>query len=165
MPPKAHSSDWDRLFNPSAPRRRGPIALFIVVTLSLVFVGVVVAGSGFGVRRYDAYVADLKLTSTPLWGKYYAEQTATAQARQAAVVATPTTGPTRQVIVGGNIRSEPRIAPETVVGQVVAGDAVALLEQRDVDGQTWHRVRLLSTAGSMATNAEGWVSGTLLAPQ
>jgi hypothetical protein len=165
MPPKAHSSDWDRLFNPRAPRRRGPIALFIVVTLSLAFVGVVIAGGGFGAQRYDEYVAAQKLTSTPLWGKYYADQTATAQTREAAAQATPTSGPTTQVVVGGNLRSEPRIAPETVVGQVVAGDTVALLEQRDVDGQPWHRVRLLSTGGAMAVNVEGWVSGTLLAPQ
>jgi TolB protein len=68
---------------------------------------------------------------------------------------------------GGNFRSEPRIAPETVLGQVCPGDSVKLLEQQDVAGMTWHRVQVQeATADCVASHIsegeEGWVSSVLL---
>jgi hypothetical protein len=162
MSQKVHSSDWDRLFSPNAPRRRGPIALFITTCLVICFLGLVMLGSGFGARKYGEYVEARALTATPLWREYYAQQTATAQAQN--VAAAPTTVPeTRASVVnGGNLRSEPRIVPETVVGQVVPGDTLLLLEQRTVESGLWHRVRLVESKGGLAVGTEGWISDTLL---
>jgi hypothetical protein len=162
MSQKLHSSDWDRLFDPDAPRRRGPIALFITVTLVFCFLGIVMVGSGFGARKYDQYVQARALTATPLWKEYFVQQTATAQAQQMAAAAT-TPPETRSTIVnGGNVRSEPRIAPETVRGQVVPGDVVVMLETRAVEGATWHRVRVAETKGTLPAATEGWISEKLL---
>jgi hypothetical protein len=159
MSQKVHSSDWDRLFSPHAPRRRGPIALFITMTLGLCFLGVVMVGSGFGARKYGEYIDARALTATPLWREYYAQQTATAQAQSI----TPTPAETRASVVnGGNLRSEPRIAPETIVGQVAPGDVVVLLEQRTVETAVWHRVRVAEPKGALAAGTEGWISETLL---
>lgn len=155
-------SDWDRLFAPNAPRRRGPIALFISMTLVLCFMAVLLAGARFGASQYSKQSAALQLTATPLWKQYYLDQTATAQARAATAV--PTSAPERTGTVGttANLRSEPRIAPETVVGQLVAGDAVTILEEQIGGDGTWYRVRLTSTAGTLAPGTEGWISSTVL---
>lgn len=160
MPQQPPNSDWDRYFGRNAPQRRGPVGLFIVVTLVIVFLGVAAFGLRFGAGRYGDYVAGQRLTSTPLWGEYYVGQTATALAQNAPPAA-PTVLATRttNVIAAGNVRSEPRIAPETVVGQVVGGDVLELLEERVVEGATWYRVRR-----SAEPVVEGWVSSTLVAP-
>ena len=124
MAQKTHSSDWDRLFNPNAPRRRGPIALFITVSLVICFLGVVMLGSGFGANKYGEYIEARALTATPLWKEYYAQQTATAQAQNVTPVAQAPAETRANVINGGNLRSEPRIAPETIVGQVLPGEVL-----------------------------------------
>jgi hypothetical protein len=162
MSQKVHSSDWDRLLNPRAPRRRGPIALFITMTLGLCFLGVVMLGSGFGARKYGEYVEARALTATPLWREYYAQQTATAQAQQATPVPTTPAETRANIVNGGNLRSEPRIAPETVVGQVGQGAVVVLLEQRIVETAVWHRVRVAEPKGALPAGTEGWISETLL---
>ncbi|HEX6291486.1 MAG TPA: SH3 domain-containing protein [Herpetosiphonaceae bacterium] len=159
MSQKLHSSDWDRLFDPEAPRRRGPIALFITISIFICLLGVVMVGSGFGARKYGDYVEARTLTATPLWKEYYAQQTATAQAQQI----TPTPAETRATVVnGGNLRSEPRIAPETVVGIVAPGDVLVLLENRTLEGAIWHRVRVAEPKGAVPAGTEGWVSEKLL---
>jgi Tol biopolymer transport system component len=68
---------------------------------------------------------------------------------------------------GGNLRTEPRIAPQTVIGQVCPGDQVALLESRQVDSTLWYRVRLNQLAkdcdpSRVAVDAEGWLSSLLI---
>lgn len=165
MPPKSHPSDWDRLFDPHGPRRRGPIGLFVFVSLLLVICGVAFFGANIGVKRYDVYAAGQALTATPLWAKYYEGQTATALAK-AAKAATPTPQPeqTTTVVNGGNLRSEPRIAPNTVVGQLTTGDVVAILENRTANNQLWYRVRITQAKGATAAGTTGWASATLLAP-
>jgi hypothetical protein len=162
MSQKLHSSDWDRLFSPHAPRRRGPIALFITTCLVICFLGVVMLGSGFGARKYGEYVEARALTATPLWKEYYAQQTATAQAKN--ITAVPTTAPETRtnVVNGGNLRSEPRIAPETVLGQVAPGDVLVLLEERAAESGVWHRVRVVEPKGGLSAGTEGWISATLL---
>lgn len=157
MPNTPPSSDWERYFGRDAQRRQGPVAMFVTLTLVLGFIAVMVVGANFGFGRYREYTVAQSLTATPLWAQYYAEQTATAEAKAATAV--PTAQPTISVVTAGNVRSEPRIAPETIVGQVAVGDTVVVLESRDVDGGTWHRVRINGDAAR-----EGWVSATLLAP-
>lgn len=162
MPKHTPISDWDRLFAPNAPRRRGPIALFISMTLVLCFMTVLLVGANFGVNQYNKQSAALALTATPLWKQYYIDQTATALASAAASVPTSAPERTAEVTTTANLRSEPRIAPETVVGQVVAADAVTILEEQIGGDGTWYRVRLTSTGGTLATGTEGWISSTLL---
>ena len=73
-----------------------------------------------------------------------------------------------EVIQGGNLRSEPRIADETVIGLIWIGDRVTLLEQGEIDGQRWYHVRVDSLAtghsgSSVAQGTIGWASAKLLA--
>ena len=157
MPNKPHSSDWDRNFGSNARRRRGPIALFVTLMLVLTFLAIIAMGASFGVDRYRQSVVAQSLTATPLWEKYYADQTATALANAATAV--PTSQPTLNVARAGNLRSEPRIAPETIVGQVAPGETLAVLESRTVEDQLWYHVRLNNPAGQ-----EGWVNSSLVTP-
>ncbi len=67
------------------------------------------------------------------------------------------------VINGGNLRSEPLVAPETVLAQVCPNDTVQVLEQRD----TWARVKLVGlgpdcVAERAQLGQEGWLSLSLL---
>lgn len=74
------------------------------------------------------------------------------------------------VLAGGNLRSEPRIAPETVIGQICPGDEVEFLEQRTTANQdTWYRIRVTVSAGvctpqRVSVGSQGWASATLLSP-
>lgn len=162
MPKQPQISDWDRLFDKRTPPRRGPIALFVTMTLLLGFCVVLMISARLGVNQYGKIAAAQALTATPLWREYYEQQTATAQAL--AVTATPTAAPvqTAGVTAVGNLRSEPRIAPETVLGQVAAGDTLVLLETTTVESATWYRVRVETTTGALAPGSEGWISSTLL---
>jgi hypothetical protein len=46
------------------------------------------------------------------------------------------------VIRGGNLRSEPRTVPATVLGQVCLGDRVTVLEGQKIGRDVWyHRAR------------------------
>ncbi len=70
------------------------------------------------------------------------------------------------IINGGNLRSEPDIVAETVIGQVCPGDQVASLETQG----NWLRVRLITPAVDCVTarvdaGTEGWVSSSLATPQ
>jgi hypothetical protein len=64
---------------------------------------------------------------------------------------------------GGNLRSEVRVAPDTVVGQVCLDDQVEILEEQG----GWYRIRVFAPAGDcvperVSAGTEGWISGTLL---
>ncbi len=70
---------------------------------------------------------------------------------------------------GGNLRSEPRIAPETVVGLVWPGDRVAVYERRQEGATLWLRVRVEAAAADRGGpgaegGAAGWLSALLLSP-
>ncbi len=155
MPNKPHSSDWERNFGRNAQRRRGPLGLFVTLTLVLAFLAIIAVGAFYGVEQYQAQVHAQALTATPLWEKYYADQTATAMAR----VPTPAPAalPITRVVSTGNLRSEPRIIPETIIGQVAVGEAATVLESRTVEDRLWYRVRLTDGA-----SREGWLSSTLV---
>ena len=156
MPNTPHSSDWERFFGRNPQRRRGPIALVVTLTLVLAFLVVMALGANWGTGQYRAYAVAQQLTATPLWAQYYAEQTATAEAQAATPV--PSEPARTTVTTAGNLRSEPRIAPETVAGAVAVGDTVAILERRTVEDRLWFRVRVNDDAAR-----EGWVSSTLVA--
>jgi hypothetical protein len=71
--------------------------------------------------------------------------------------------PIGRVIKGGNLRSEPRIAPETIIGQLCPNDRLDYISQQIVDGDTWYRVRVTGReadcdAKQVAVGTEGWAS-------
>ena len=156
MPNTPHSSDWERFFGRNPQRRRGPIALFVTTTLVLAFLVIMAIGANWGAGQYREYVVAQQLTATPLWAQYYAEQTATAEANAAPPA--PSAPARTTVTAAGNLRSEPRIAPETVTGSVAIGDTVAILENQTVEDRLWYRVRVNDDPAR-----EGWVSSTLVA--
>ncbi len=161
MPRHPHPSDWNRLFDPSR-RRRGPIGIFFFFTflgcLALLFF----IGGKYGVREAGKRTAELHATQTPAWGTAYAMGTATSAARMASAQRLSSMPRVVVVDTAGNFRSAPDMVPQTVVGSILQGDRVALLENREVDGHVWYRVRLTQTAGTLARGTEGWVSATLL---
>lgn len=164
MPHKAHPSDWDRVMSPQARPRRGPVALLIIMALTIGFLVFISWSAGHGLRRYQQYQVALALTATPLWAEYYAQQTATAQTGSAATaLPAPLPDTIGSVIGTANLRSEPRVAPETILGVLEAGDRVAVLETHTVEDQVWHRISLRETSGAVAPGTEGWINGALLA--
>jgi hypothetical protein len=75
--------------------------------------------------------------------------------------------PGDRIAQGGNIRSEPSLANDTIIGQVCPGDGIEVLEERTVDGTRWYRIRVTSLAADcvpqhVAEDTEGWVSNVLL---
>lgn len=76
-----------------------------------------------------------------------------------------TAAPQSSVTNGGNLRSEPLVAPETVLAQVCPGDTVLVLEQVT----DWARIRMIALAADCvperaSLNSEGWLSVSLLTP-
>lgn len=191
MPRVMRPDDWDRLFAPNAPKRGGPLrALINTVVLVLVLGGLAIGGSWLVNERRQqaeslaatatAYVETVvpQLTSVAAATQAVEAQgtatrlalrTATAQA-QATVSTTITPEPgigNGEVVRGGNLRSEPRIVNETVIGLIYPGDKITFLERRIVGGQVWFRVRIDQPAADRAgegvpAGTEGWASALLL---
>lgn len=177
MPPRIDPRDWDRYFRPGAPRRGGPLralANLLLVGATLGLLG----GGGFFALRFGLERARAGAVATAYAietsnAAVIATSTARALASAAtstAVSATPT--PTilgrGQVLSGGNLRSEPRVAAETVIGQICAGDRVDFLEQStSADGSRWYRIRVIEVAATcspqrVSLGSSGWASATLL---
>ena len=64
----------------------------------------------------------------------------------------------------GNMRSEPRINPQTVKGLIFLGDKVTFLDERNVDTNLWYYVRITQRVNprGVPVGTEGWVHATLL---
>jgi hypothetical protein len=193
VPSKIRHDDWDRLFAPNAPRRGGPLRVLGAILLLFVLVGLAVGGGAFFLERREQQLADASATAVAFATNVAPGLTAsagptatarvqltatrftiqTAQAAQAlgTPIATPVT-PVAElglglVTAGGNLRSEPRIADETVIGLIWPGDEVAFVEQREVGGQLWFRIQVLQPAPDrggqgVPAGADGWASATLL---
>lgn len=74
---------------------------------------------------------------------------------------------TGHVLREGNIRSEPRVADETMIGEVCPGDEVAFLRFEIVDDVLWYYVRVIAHAeacdlSQVPIGTEGWISGVLV---
>lgn len=82
----------------------------------------------------------------------------------------PTATPAlRTILRGGNLRSEPRLGEDTLLGLLWPGDRVAVYEQRAVGATSWLRVQLEQPAAGRggqgaAAGAGGWISALLLSP-
>jgi hypothetical protein len=183
MAAKIHPSDWDVLFAPNAPRRGGPLRVLANVLIIGVILTVALLGTLFAISQRNAQVAAAIVNATRFAATNQPLQTATAEAavgatatRIAARTATAVAQPTSPAVLGigavnsgGNLRSEPRVAPETVTGLVWPGDQVVFLEQRDVGGLLWYRIRITGVAPNRAgdgvpVNTEGWAAASLLSP-
>ncbi len=72
------------------------------------------------------------------------------------------------VVQDGNLRSEPRIADDTVVAQVCPGDVLQLLEEFTRDDVQWLRVTVQQQGATAcspnraAVESTGWVSGLVV---
>ncbi len=81
---------------------------------------------------------------------------------------TPTiTPPVSQVLKVGNLRSEPRIATDTVVALICPDDTVAFISRAVIGESYWYRVRIETTAADCdpqraQAGTEGWASSVLL---
>ncbi|WP_129629209.1 SH3 domain-containing protein [Candidatus Oscillochloris fontis] len=184
MPPKIDPRDWDRHFRPGAPRRGGPLQTLANILLIMLALGIL-GGAGFFAWNYGREQAQETAAAA---SRRVETTTAAAIATRTARAATPTIAPTlaaiaetpalpaepilgrATVINGGNLRSEPRVAPETVVGQVCVNDQVEVLEEQTLaNGARWYRLRVISApnpcvAERAAVGVVGWVSASLLGP-
>lgn len=184
MPPRVDPRDWDRLFRRGVPPRGGPlralgVLLIVGATLGLLGGGAIFA-LRFGVERTrlsNAATATAAVTvSAQAMANATADavRTATAQAALAAVTPTSTPSPAAviigrgSVVAGGNLRSEPVVVPETVIGQVCPGDQIDFLEERIIgENARWFRITLTQLAADCTPEraplgSEGWVSSLLL---
>ncbi|GAB4112390.1 MAG: SH3 domain-containing protein [Roseiflexaceae bacterium] len=184
MPSKIDPNDWDRLFAPNAPRRVGPLAVLIQIVVTVGVLGGIAYGGVTAVQYRNDQVATatavmvaFNQTNGPLAtataeaeanerATIVAVPTLTAEARAAAPTVPPSLGRST-VTLGGNLRSEPILANETVIGLVAVGDTLEVLRERDVNGQRWFYVRILAIApqrepNAVAVDTEGWVSATLV---
>ncbi|PDV98846.1 SH3 domain-containing protein [Candidatus Chloroploca asiatica] len=183
MPPRLDPSDWDRLFRPQVHQRGG----LLRALANLLMVGVVIAllfgGAFLGLRLRDAQIEARIATATAVVATNEAliMLRSTQEARdatatvEALTVPSPAPAPADSlglgtVIAGGNLRSEPLVVPETVLGQICVGDQVVFLqEQNFADGVRWYQIRLLSTAADctperVPVETVGWASSLLLSP-
>ncbi len=184
MPSKIRPGDWDYYFSPNNPRRGGPLRamaniLIFAVVLILLGVGGRYAYATYTVRQErmrETAIAQSTANTIALVTRTAVVQE-TREARTAvalnltatAGVVTPTVdGATLgTVIAGGNLRSEPRVANETVLGLIWPGDEIAFLEQQSTPNGVWYRIRIVREGQSrggagVAAGTEGWASSTLL---
>jgi hypothetical protein len=184
MPPKADPRDWDRYFRPGAPRRGGPLRALANLLLLCTALGLVSGAAyftlSFGLDRArqsaEANARLIQTSDAAVIGTRTARAlsaTATGAAQAATSASTPTAAAAQpigrgSVRNGGNLRSEPRVADETVIGQICAGDQIDFLERRSLaDGALWYRIRLTvaaanCTAQRVTVGSAGWASATLL---
>jgi hypothetical protein len=183
VPPVIDPRDWDRLFAPKARRRGGPLrALAHLLVFGTVLL--VLGGGGFVAVRFGLEQSQANATMTAeALSTQQAVAAATRTARSIAETATtaallPSETPTVEeptlgrgtVVAGGNLRREPVVADETVMGQICPGDELVFLEETTLaSGAVWYRIRLTALAADctpqrMALGSEGWASSTLLSP-
>jgi hypothetical protein len=185
VPPKADPRDWDRYFRPGAPRRSGPLRALGNVLLICVALGILGGATLFAwnygrERARQSAEANASLVETSnaaviatKTARAQVAAVATATTVSAAARVTPTASPEAligrgSVTNGGNLRREPVVSAETVIGQVCAGDKVDFLEQRTVpDGTLWYRISITEAASActdqrVTVGSVGWASATLL---
>lgn len=181
MSPKIEQNDWDRLFAPNAPRRGGPLRVLAYTLIAITLLFLIGFGTVFGLNRRDTQIATANANATVYAATIQPQQTATAQAIAQATAAryearTATAYAKNGTVIGlarvnqgGNLRSEPRVAPETGVGLIWPGDEIVAYEERTIAGQIWYRIRISRIAANRSgegvpVDSEGWVSASLLSP-
>lgn len=183
------SDDWDRLFAPNAPKRGGPLRALINLVLFALLLGALAVGGSWLVSERQRQAERLAATATAYVATVVPQRTRVAGATQtvaaqgtatrialrtatAQAAASPTSMPepgigSGEVVRGGNLRREPRIAPETVIGLIYPGDRITFLERRTIGGQVWFRIRIDQPAANRSgegvpAGTVGWASALLL---
>lgn len=180
MPARINPRDWDHLFRPNTPRRGGPLWAFANVLIASIIIGVFIVGITFAIQYNAERLATLQATQVAQATSQAqtAVTTQTAEAGQGDPATAPSplldgaVGVSTVIGNGGNVRSQPDLSPETVLGQVCPGDEVAILEQQSPAGALWYRVRVIAVAANptcqpaqpFPVGREGWVNSTLLNP-
>ncbi|MFV9506379.1 MAG: SH3 domain-containing protein [Oscillochloridaceae bacterium umkhey_bin13] len=184
MPPINDPRDWDRLFRPNAQRRGGPLRALANVLIMGTVVALLGGGGFFAVRFGLERTRESAALTAEAGATQQAMAIATRTARalsstataaailqaETAIVLPEVVAPLGRgsVINGGNLRSEPVVADNTILGQICPGDELAFLERITTPaGAIWYRIRLTSlatdcTSQRMALGSEGWASSTLL---
>lgn len=188
VPSKIRPDDWVYYFHPNRARRGGPLQAFVTIVICAVLLAIVGFG---GTYAYDAYIerqaslAETAIVQQTAIQAAHLESTAriaaTREARTAVALAATTTAEAANavpegigrgvVIAGGNLRSEARVAPDTVIGLIWPGDEIVFLEEQVTDGGIWYRIKVTRIAENrqgegVPEGQEGWASSTLLsAPQ
>ncbi|MCG8348020.1 MAG: SH3 domain-containing protein [Chloroflexales bacterium] len=179
MPAKINPRDWDRLFRKNAPRRGGPLQALVNILIVILVLGLLGSGVFFGARYANEQARINQATQVVQATTAAAQRNATREARTATAAAETSTAAsapappadllgTSQIVQAGNLRREPLIQPDTVIGQVCIGDEVALLEERTVASILWYRISVTNVAedcdpSRVATGTEGWASSQLIA--
>jgi hypothetical protein len=153
------------------------VLLFLVIAAVLGFGGTTLFRYGIEQQQAEATARAAQISTQN--AEVLAAQTASAAEEQSAATATagalaaasPTAVAeaelgTGTAIASGNLRSEPVITPETVIGQVCAGDQLAFLERRQVAEATWYRIRVTATGPDcdpqrVTIGSSGWASSIL----
>lgn len=186
MSAKINPRDWERYFGTRARRRGGPLRALANVLLLMVVVGALGFGGitlfQYGIEQQRAEATQFAVQIATRNAQTLASQTARAANEQATGAAATTTAvavaaasPTigneaalgsGSAIASGNLRNEPRIAPETIIGQLCAGDQLAFLERQEVAETVWYRVRITATGPDcdpqrVTVGSSGWASSLL----
>lgn len=186
MPPHADPHDWDRLFRPKAPHRGGPVRALVNVLIAGAIIallgGVAFLAMGANATRTIASstataqaveTSNAAVITSNTAHALVATVTPTATVRRTAtptVLAEPARIGRSSVVKGGNLRRQPVVSAETVVGQVCIGDLVDVLEENTLaGGARWYRIRVTQvtadcTAERVSVGSLGWASSALLAP-
>ncbi|MBP1467092.1 SH3 domain-containing protein [Candidatus Chloroploca sp. M-50] len=183
MPPRLDPRDWDRLFSPHVHRRGGLLRALANLLMAGVVIALLFGGAFLGLRLRDAQIEARIATVTAVVATNEALSLlrSTQEARDATAtveaLTVPSPGPIPPeslgrgtVIAGGNLRSEPLVLPETVLGQICIGDEVVFLQEQNLaDGVRWYQIRVLSTAADctperVPVETVGWASSLLLSP-
>ncbi len=182
MPLKTDPRDWERFFD-KPPRRSGPLRSIIIAGLIGLILVAAIGATPFLLDQIERNRVVTSQTQIALQTRE-ARQALTASAISGATPApsptllppplpspTPTPEPIigrARVINGGNIRREPQVSADTVIGQVCVDDRVELLrEQTLADGSRWYWLRVVETAADcvpqrVPAGTQGWVSAILL---
>lgn len=75
--------------------------------------------------------------------------------------------PTGQAVTTANLRSEPRVASETVIGKLCEGDKLEYLSIQQVGTDLWFQVRVVSEASACdparaSVGTIGWAAGSVI---
>lgn len=186
MPSKIRPDDWVYFFHSKTPHRGGPLRALANVLICAVLLAIIGFGGSYAFDTYTERQTALAETAVIQQTAIYEaglestarivstleartaialEQTATAEAANAV----PEGIGSGSVIAGGNLRSEARVAPETVIGLIWPGDEVVFLEEQATPNGTWYRIKVTRLATNrqgegVPEGQEGWASSTLLTP-
>lgn len=123
--------------------------------------------------------ADQAVAAAPSNLHSIAKATATQPLEATATVAPPTATaipptltataapPVGQAIKSGNMRSAPKIADNTVVGQLCADDELEYVSRQEIDNDLWYLVRVTKRPvncgqSAVEVGSEGWVNTILV---